>query len=200
MLNAISLGVVACTTVVATYTDLKNQVIYRRLTLPVFLAGLVYSFIPKVEYIQYVSFTKIGLFYLRDIIWAWLSPPLLIFLYSLFLFWLGIFDAGDGHFLISITPWCGMDGMWRIIFYFYPVALIYLVICLLREYKYDWRRLVLHQIKDICILLNCLPVVLNNIKKKEEHVLVKNVPYTNTGIERPPGMIPLSISVILVIL
>lgn len=199
-MDTLSLFVVISTTAIATYTDIKNRIIYRRLTLPVFLAGLLYSYIPYREYFRFVLLTKMGIYYFINVLWAWIGPAFLVFLYTLFLFWLGILDAGDGHFLISITSWCGMNYMSGIIMYFFPFAFMYLVFYLLKEYEYDWKKLVAHQLKDIIILFKCIPVVIDNIKKNEEHILVKNIPYTSSGHKRPPGMIPLSVSVLYTIL
>lgn len=198
-MDAFSLFLVAGTTVLAALTDLKYRVIYRRLTLPVFLTGLAYSILPFVEFLKDLPLNGAGVYVFLNILWCWLGPSLVIFCYSLLLFWLGILDAGDGHFLTAITPWCGMDYMMRIILLFYPLAIIFLVVYLLHKYNYDWKQFISHQVKDSILLLSSLPAIINNIKRKEGLILVKNIPYATAGIATPPGMIPLGLAVMLVI-
>lgn len=132
----------------ATITDLYQRRIPRWLTLPVFLLGLIVSFIPYIIFLPTLRPDREGLLFTASLLWNWLGPSLISFIYSLFLFWLGMWGGGDGQFIIAITPWCGLFQVWKIILYFYPVAMIYLSICLLIRYRFKISEIIRRQVED----------------------------------------------------
>ncbi len=189
--------VVLAAAVIATITDVSKRMIYRSLTVPVFLFGLVYTADAYWSYCQYFSFTEQGFRLLVYIIGNWLGPSILVFGYSLLLFWLGVLDGGDGQFLIAITPWCGAYRMCRIILWFYPAAFIFLLLYLLHKYSFNIRELLKDQFNDMIALLTNIPAIINNIKNREPSILTSNIPYKSCQIGKPPGMAAISASILL---
>jgi hypothetical protein len=163
----------------------------------VFLLGLAWTAAPLARLFPEITCDLRGLFLLIKILWTWLGPSLLVAVYSIFLFWLGILDGGDGQFLIAITPWCGGSLMLKIAWFFYPAAFVYLFLYLLYTYRFDLKTLLLDQGRDLVLMLRCWPIILANIKNRENHVLVKNIPYSSGRFERPPGMVAIGAAVLL---
>jgi len=189
--------VVCLATVVAVVTDLRTRTICRGLTIPVFLFGLAWTAVPLTRLLPEVACDRRGMSVLVGILWTWLGPSLLVAVYSIFLFWLGIIDGGDGQFLIAITPWCGGSQMLKILWFFYPAAFGYLFFYLLYQYRFDLKALLEDQVRDFVLLLRCWPVVWANIKNCESQVLVNNIPYSSGRLERPPGMVAIGVAVLL---
>lgn len=192
----LSAVVVLLTTMAATYTDVRTRIIHRRLTVPVLLTGLCYSLLPYLQYLKQVTPDGPGLYLVANILWVWLEPVILVTLYALFIFWLGILDGGDGHFLIAITPWCEGWRMVRIIVFFYPAALLYLFFYLLCLHRFSVRALVNKQVKNTRLLFKHWRVVCQNIAGGEPDILSRHIPYEKTGQTNPPAMIPLGASVV----
>lgn len=165
--------------------------------MPVFVAGLFYTLIPYGEYLKLVTLSKAGIGLLVNILEVWLGPSLLIFLYSLVLFGLGVLDGGDGHFLIAITPWCGLYRMKNIVLYFYPLAFVYLVLYLLYKYKFNVKGICKDQLHDTILLLKSIPQVWKNIKNKEPYALCEGISYRTGTLDKPAGMIPIYAAVLL---
>lgn len=196
-MEGINLIVVISATIIALITDLKDRMIYRRLTLPVLITGLIYSLYGIVSQVGMAEINKTGITVIWHILQAWIGPVLFIFLYSLLLFWLGILDGGDGQFLIAITPWLGARKMVEIIFYFYPVALLYLLAYLFYHNKFDIKKVARQQYRDLVAMFKNIPTILSNIKTGEAYVLKANIPYESEMAVPPAGMIPISIAVII---
>lgn len=165
--------------------------------MPVFLFGLVYNSRFYTGVFRESTFTEQGFWLLVSTFWCWLGPSLLMCVYSLFLFWLGVLDGGDGHFFIAITPWCGSHQMCKIILWFYPAAFIFLLIYMLYKYKFNFIGLLKDQFDDTKVLIRHLPDVCKNIKNQEDHILIGNIPYKSHQIGNPPGMVPISAAVFL---
>lgn len=148
------------------------------------------------EYLKLATFSKQGIGLLLNILWVWLGPSFLIFLYSLLLFGLGVLDGGDGHFLIAITPWCGLYRMLDIVLYFYPLAFVYLLIYLSLKYKFNVKDICRDQLHDTILFFKAIPQIGENIKNKEPYALSEGIPYKSSALEKPAGMIPIFAAVL----
>lgn len=188
----LSFIVVSLATVIALITDLKYRIIYKNITIPVYVVGLCYSLYRIVP-----QNTKIGIISIWYILQVWLGPVLFIFIYSLLLFWLGILDGGDGQFLIAITPWLGAQRIIEVILYFYPLAILYLTGYLLFQNKFNFKQVALEQYRDLITMVKAIPNIFTNIKGGKEHVLVKNVAYESRTEIPPAGMVPISIAILI---
>lgn len=194
----IAFWVVISAAVMATITDLKERIIYRRLTVPLFTGGLFYSLIQYQPYLTYITFSKKGAYLAWYILQSWLGPVLIIAAFMVFLFWLGILGGGDGHFMIAITPWLGPLKMAQFFIYLFPVLLIYLSLYLLFRYKFNIKQLLLDQLANIVILFKHLPTVSNNITSGTSNVLETRIPFApNTKRLKPPAMVAIILAIVL---
>lgn len=196
-MESINLIVVISATIIALITDLKDRMIYRRLTLPVLITGLIYSLYGIVSQVGMADINKTGITFIWHILQAWIGPVLFILLYSLLLFWLGILDGGDGQFLIAITPWLGARKMMEIIIYFYPAAVVYLLAYLLYQNKFDIKKTAGQQCRDLVKMFENIPTIFSNIKSGEAYVLKANIAYEAEVAVPPAGMVPISIAIII---
>lgn len=138
---------------IALITDLSDRMIYRKLTIPVFLLGLIYSLLPFCPHMKGILINKDGVCLIMKVFYIWLKPVIVITIYALIMFCFGILDGGDGQFLIAIAPWYGVERMIKLILYFYPFALVFLLIYLLFEYNFCWKNLITNQIKNTIVYL-----------------------------------------------
>lgn len=194
----IAFWVVIAAAVMATITDIKERIIYRKLTVPLFIGGLFYSSIPYKPYLAYINPSKKGLYVIWYILQLWLGPVLIVAAFMIFLFWLGIFGGGDGHFMIAITPWLGPLKMARIFIYLFPVLLIYLSLYLLFIYKFNIKRLLLDQLINLAVLFKHLPIISNNIFSGKSNVLETGIPYVSVvKTQKPPAMVAIILAIVL---
>jgi Flp pilus assembly protein protease CpaA len=188
-------------TVIATITDLRERLIYRRLTVSLLISGLIYSGLPYHAYLTQISFNLKGAYVLWLILQTWLGPIVIVTIFMVFLFWLGILGGGDGHFLIAITPWMGALNMAKLTKYLFPLILLYLILYLIYMYKLDIRKLAQDQLVNIIILYKHIPTVTSNIASGDPGVLEKNIPYVQeTNIEKPPAMPAILVAIVLTFL
>lgn len=189
--------VIFFTTIMATITDLYNRTIYHILTVPVFLGGLVFSFWPYRGLLER-GFPGAGdISFILHVIWDWLGLVIIVLGYSILLFWLGVLDGGDGHFLIAITPWCSPYQISNIIILFYPLAFCFLLCYLLYQYKWKMGSLIKDQISDTIILVHYFPRIVKNIIEMEPYALQRGIPYSTCRKVRinPPAMVPFLLAV-----
>lgn len=187
----INTAVVLTAAVIALITDIRERLIYRRLTVPLFIGGMVFSL---AQYQAYGS----GPWYLLQV---WLGPVLSMTALMLFLFWLGILGGGDGHLLIAVTPWLGPYRSALVLKYLFPLLFVYLLAYLLWCYKFNLKQLGHDQLSNLLILCRNLPVVARNIAAGEAGVLEKNLVYSTPGqTEKPPAMPAVLFAIFLVCL
>lgn len=179
--------VVLVAALIATVTDVKERIIYRRLTAPLFIGGLFYSGISFCPYFAYIKFGKKGLYVVWCILQSWLGPVLIVAALMVFLFWLGVLGGGDGHFMIAVAPWLGFSKMVQLFGYLFPLFAIYLGIYLLYAYKFNLKFLLTDQ------LLN-LTVIFKNFRTSGRNI---SFAIPNKKIEQPPAMVAVLIALIL---
>jgi Flp pilus assembly protein protease CpaA len=190
--------VVLAAAVIAVITDFKERVIYRRLTVPLFISGMVFSFLQYQAYGRSLLLGSQGFPALWHFLEAWLGPVMCVAALMIFLFWLGILGGGDGHFLIAITPWLGPYRSALVLKYLFPLLFFYLLGYLLYCYKFNLKELGRDQGSNFLLLCKNLPAVARNIAAGEAGVLEKNIPYvTAENIKKPPAMAAILIAILL---
>lgn len=183
--------------IAALITDIKDRMIYKKLTIPVFFFGLIYSLHSLYPYMYDLSLSKQGPALGWDILLAWLGPVLGIFLYTLVLFSLGVFEGGDGQFLIAITPWLGARRMVKVILWFYPAAFVYLLLYLLLRCNFNIKALLREQINSTAALIKGTA---RRQKQGKRDLCSSNreiIEEKTAGEKAPAGMVPISIAVLL---
>lgn len=194
----ISFWIVITAAVMVTITDIKERIIYRRLTVPLFIGGLFYSLMEHQPYLTYISFSRKGLYITWYVLQSWLGPVLIVAVFMVFLFWLGILGGGDGHFMIAITPWLGPLKMVQVFIYLFPVLLIYLCLYLLFSYKFDIKQMLLDQLANIIIMFKHLPTVWMNITSGTSNVLENGIPFVSAPeSQQPPAMVAIVLAIVL---
>ena len=94
---------------IAVITDLLQRRIHRKLTMTVLLGGIIYNIINCLINKSLGSSYSLSIVLYIKLIAVQLIPLAVVMTIMLVLFWLGYFGGGDGHFLISITPWMGLS-------------------------------------------------------------------------------------------
>lgn len=187
MPSNLACGVVIVAAFIATVTDVKERIIYRRLTAPLFIGGLFYSGLSYCPYLSYINFSKKGLYIAWCLLQLWLGPVLTVAALMIFLFWLGVLGGGDGHFMIAAASWLGFPKMLQLLSYLFPLFAIYLSIYLLYAYKFNLKRLLFDQ------WIN-LTVILKNVRTGSRK---RSLALPHKIIEQPPAMVAVLVAVIL---
>lgn len=193
--------VVLIAAAIAVITDFRERLIYRRMTIPLFVSGMLFSLGKYRPYFTYLEVSPQGLSVLRHLLQAWLGPVIFMAGLMIFLFWLGILGGGDGHFLIAVTPWLGGYRSALALKYLFPLLFFYLLGYLLYCYKFNLKALVYDQVCNLWILFKNLSVVKRNAAAREDGILEKNIPYVTTNlIKKPPAMAAIFVALLLAFL
>lgn len=193
--------IVLIATGIALATDLKYRKIYNKLTFPLFLSGLIFSLLnllitPNV----YLVIGRGFFFSLGAFLKAWLGPPLIIFAYGIFVFLLKILGAGDCKFLVALTPWLGLSKMVKIILYFYPLALVYMILYYFHQERYNFKKIAKEQWQELILNIKAFSKIFRKEKNKEVFVINEQASSESEQKTPPAGMVPISIAVIFAIL
>jgi len=194
----LSFMVVIAAALIAVVTDLRERIIYRRITVPLFLGGLFLSWLSYRPYFAQITLSKKGAYIAWCVLEAWLGPVVLAAILMIFLFWLGVLGGGDGHFMIAVTPWMGPIKTAKTIQYLFPLLLIYLTLHLIHSYEFKIRKLAQDQLANTVILFKNLPVVAKNITCGDAGILEKNIPYVMpANNKKPPAMVAIFIAILM---
>lgn len=188
--------VIGTAAAIATYTDINSREISNWLTGTVLILGLAYTFYLCTPGFKNIPLTWPGIVLFAKMTWLWLGITVKVAIFSLIMFILGVFAGGDGKFLIAISPWAG-PYMSNIILYLFPAMVILVAVYLIYQYNFNVVSFLKDQVHDTFVFLCHIHVVLENIRKMEEEVLITGIPYRTRQLSKPPGMVAISTAILL---